>query len=232
MPKKHYPTKTEHKKTIDTMFIVMICILVLATVYASIYVKDFVKDCIAGFIVVGIFYFVQRDYHVPPSIIIMGFIPIVLHLSGVLFHFYEYLIQGIGYDKYIHFANCMFLTIVVFYILIAHAKKEPIKKAITAFLFVLGIGAVAKNMEFFGSQYIHFTGSTMLSEGDFTLQTTSQVLQKLQVSQNLERDMINYDYQWDMLCNTFGAIIGLVIIWILWAVDKRNLKDRIYVHER
>ncbi len=215
-----------HKKTIDMMFIVMAVILILATIYAGIYVSAFVKDCVMELFFVGVFYIVQKEYRLPPIIIILGFIPMITHLCGVLFQFYEYLIQGIGYDKFIHFTNCLVLTIVLFYILIAHSKKAPIQKAIIAVLVVLGIGAVAKNIEFVGSQYIKFSGSTMLSEGDFTLHTNSQMLQTLTISQNLERDMITYDYQWDLLCNTLGAMTGLIIIGILWNVDKNNLKHR------
>ena len=99
-----------------------------------------------------------------------------------------------------------------------------------AFLIVLGIGAVAKNLEFVGSQYMKFTGATMLSEGDYAADIGT-VLQRIEVPTQLQTDMLVYDYQWDMLANTLGALLALGIIAILWRVDKEYLKERTIVHE-
>jgi len=211
------------------MFIAMALITIGFGVYAAFAVPDFVKDCIGGLIIIGIFYLIQRQYYVPPAAVALGFVPILFHLMGVVFGFFEYLIFGAGYDKYVHFLNCLSITIIVFYLLIAHSKKAPVKKAIAALLIVLGIGAVAKNLEFIGSRYMQFTGATMLSEGDFSIGKTPVELNMLPA---LEADFIVYDYQWDLLFNTLGALVALGILAILWNTDKEHLKHRKRVHER
>jgi uncharacterized membrane protein YjdF len=220
-----------NKKKIDIIFIIAIVLLLWLTVISAFISPESVKDCIFAILVMGIFYTVQKRYHVPIIIIIIAILPFFFHLCGVIFLFYEELILGIGYDKIIHFVNAFSGTIVAFYLLIAHSKKMPLLKVFAAILIVVGIGAIVENIEFIGSKYLDMKGPTILSQDSFSASVKNSILKRFTLSEQVQIDMIEQDTPWDMLFNTIGTIAGALVIWMLWHVDKEYLKERTHVHE-
>ena len=220
------PHWAKNKKKINLIFIVIGILLLGYTICAIFTSPESVKDCIFEIIVISIFYIVQKYYHVPIVILIIGVVPIFLHLNGIIFGLYDAFIFGIGYDKIIHFTNAFSGTIVTFYLMIAHSKRMPLLKVAAAILIIVGIGALVENFEFVGSRYFDMKGPTIFSQEGFSQSVQSSILKTLSVSPSVQKDMIEQDTEWDMLFNTLGCITAAIALSILWHVDKDNLRDR------
>ena len=185
--------------------------------------QPFVIDCIFGLAFIGAFYLIEETYPLPPGVIIVGFIPVFLHTIGVVLGLFSMMFFDIGYDKYTHFINSFAVAFVVFFVLIAHSKRDPIKKGIAALLIALGFGSFNEINEFAGSTYLNVTGPTMFSQGD--LENTLMYQEGIRIGKplmpeglsKLKQDFQVYDSYWDMIFNLGGSIAALLLISLLWS---------------
>jgi hypothetical protein len=175
------------------VFVAVMIVTCIYLVIAIIFYPDFIKDCLfilAAFIV---FYFVEKKYPLSLSLVLVGTIPFLIHLSGVMFNFYAYYIGGIGYDKYMHFISGISITLIFAY-WFRKIKYAPL----IAFLIMMGFSGLNEINEFIGQRYIEFTGPTLFSQGD----GLPSSLNDLQV----------YDTWWDMIFDAIGGIVAIIIL--------------------
>ena len=158
----------------------------------------YVPDCIFILAAIGLFYLLEKDHQLEPGMILIGLLPMFLHLVGVIFGAFSWFIADIGFDKYVHLLSSASISIVAFYWLMNNSRNHYVRKAFVALLIAQGFGALNEVNEFIGYEYLHIYGATMFSTGDSLPTVKSQ----LQV----------YDTQWDMIFNLVGALIAVLIV--------------------
>jgi hypothetical protein len=165
------------------------------------YIGDGIFSCLA----IGAFFLLEKKYPLKPWLIVLGIIPFMLELTGLTFGFFAFSLFGFGYDKMLHFANSLMLTILLyFWISTGHKKNTGIKIFIAMFV-MLGFGLLGEISEFLGQRYFHIYSPGMFSQGDLLPST-------------LKNDLINYDTWWDMIMDLAGAIFAGIIL----AVRKKR----------
>jgi uncharacterized membrane protein YjdF len=116
-------------------------------------VTEFLFYAVVLFLAVGALWRWLRRYPFPSRLLVLIEFGILLHFAGGLVHFggarlYDHIYFGVRYDKYVHFANALFATIVVQQLF--HIKHVPVD-AFTRFVIffvVLGLGCVIEICEF------------------------------------------------------------------------------------
>ena len=183
-------------------------ILIVAALMVTVFLIGFVLnhpmyilDCIFAYLVIGIFFFVEKRYPLKSWLIILGTIPFILELTGLTFGFFTFSVFGFGFDKMLHFVNSAILTILFYFWISTDYKQHKGIKIVVAIFVIMGIGSMGEVFEFLGQRYFHIYGSGVFSQGDLLPST-------------LQNDLKNYDTWWDMVLNFFGALFAGIILVI------------------
>lgn len=179
--------------------------------YAIIFKQQFILDTLFCLVAIGVFYLIEQKYPLNPAVIVLGFVPFYFHCSGVLFGFFGLSFFGIGYDKWTHLINSMIVTIVIFYILIAHSKEHIAKFIIIAFLMMLGINLLHEVNEFVGTRYLGILSESLFSQGDGLPPSIS--------------DLQIYDSWWDEIFDIFGGLLAALLLAIIRGLEKHHGRD-------
>ncbi|GIU69469.1 MAG: hypothetical protein KatS3mg002_0705 [Candidatus Woesearchaeota archaeon] len=192
-------------------FIVGALIQLILLLYAVFFNQKFIMDGIFSLVAIGLFYIIEQRYPLNPIIIFFGFIPLYFHNVGVLFGFFGLKIFGLGYDKWAHFINSSIVTIVLFYILIAHSKERIIKHILIAFLIMLGFNLLHEVNEFIGTRYLGIYSESLFSVGDALAPSGS--------------DLQVYDAWWDMIFDIFGGLFAMIFLLITRLLENTHERD-------
>jgi uncharacterized membrane protein YjdF len=184
------------------------CIFIVAALIVTAYLVWFalndplyVFDCIFAYLVMGIFFSLEKKYPLEPGLIILGLIPFMLELTALAFGFFSFSLLGFGYDKMLHFTNSLLITILLFFWISTNHKKHKGIKILIAILVVMGVAAIGEILEFLGQRYFHLYGPGMFSQGDLLPST-------------LKNDLTNYDTWWDMIMALTGAVFAGIALLI------------------
>lgn len=161
----------------------------------------YILDCIFAYLIIGIFYFIEKKYPLKPWLIILGFAPFIIELTGLTFGFFAFEILGFGFDKMLHLVNSFILTILLYFWMSTNHKKHNGVKILIAMLIVMGFGSMGEILEFLGQRYFNIYGPGMFSQGDLLPST-------------LKNDLTNYDAWWDMIINFLGALFAGIVLLI------------------
>jgi hypothetical protein len=160
----------------------------------------YILDCIFAYLIIGIFFFIERKYPLKPWLVILSFIPFIIELTGLALGFFAFEIFGFGFDKMLHLVNSFILTILLYFWMSTNHKKHKGIKILIAMFIVMGFGSMGEILEFLGQRYFHIYSPGMFSMGDLLPST-------------LKNDLTNYDTWWDMILNFLGALsAGIVLI--------------------
>lgn len=207
---------TDMHKIRRNTFIIGASIQTFFLVYAMIFKPQFVMDNIFCLAAIGLFYLLEQKYPLNPAVIVLGFIPLYFHSIGVLFGLFNVLWLGLGYDKWTHFLNSALVTIVIFYVLIAHSKEQIVKHVIIAFMIMLGFNLLHEVNEFVGTRYLGIYSESLFSVGDGLEPSGS--------------DLQVYDAWWDMIFDIWGGMFAAIILFIIRGLEKKHSRD--YFHNR
>lgn len=199
-----------HKIRRDT-FIIGGAIQTFFLVYAMLFKPQFVMDNLFCLVGIGLFYLIEQKYPLNPVVIMLGFIPFYFHNIGVLFGLFSVSWLGLGYDKWTHFLNSMIVTIVIFYILIAHSKEGIVKHVVLAFMVMLGFNLLHEVNEFVGTRYLGIYSESLFSVSDGLAPSGS--------------DLQVYDAWWDMIFDIWGGMLAAIILFIMRGLEKHYGKN-------
>jgi len=136
----------------------------------------YILDCIFTYLVIGVFFLLERKYPLKPWLIILGIVPFMLELTGLTFGFFAFSLFGFGFDKMLHFVNSLILTMLLYFWISTDYKKHKGVRILIAMLVVIGFGSVGEILEFLGQRYFHIYGSGMFSQGTYCLQHYRMIL--------------------------------------------------------
>lgn len=205
---------TDMHKIRRNTFIIGGSIQAFFLVYAMLFKPQFVMDNVFCLAAIGLFYLLEQKYPLNPAVIVLGFIPFYFHNIGVLFGLFSVSWFGLGYDKWTHFLNSMVVTIVIFYVLIAHSKERIVKHVVLAFMVMLGFNLLHEVNEFVGTRYLGIYSESLFSVGDGLAPSGS--------------DLQVYDAWWDMIFDIWGGMLAAIILFIIRGLEKRHGRD--YFH--
>ncbi|MGV8150247.1 MAG: hypothetical protein ACP5NV_00805 [Candidatus Woesearchaeota archaeon] len=161
----------------------------------------YILDCIFAYLVIIIFFFIEKKHPIKPWLIILGCIPFIIELSGLAFGFFAFELFGFGFDKMLHFGNSFMITLLLYFWISTKHKKNDLIKILIAIFVVIGFGSIGEILEFLGQRYFQIYSPGMFSMGDLLPST-------------LKNDLINYDTWWDMILNVLGASTAGIILMI------------------
>jgi len=164
-------------------------------VWFILYYPMYIIDCVFAYIVIIVFFLLEKQFPLKPWLIVLGLIPSLLELTALNFGFFGFSIYGFGFDKMFHITNSFILTtLMYFWISTVYTQHKGIK-IIIAVLIVMGIGSLGEIMEFVGQVYFHMNNAGAFSQGDLLPPT-------------LKNDFTIYDTWWDMISNLIGASLA------------------------
>ena len=161
----------------------------------------FILDCVFAYLIIGVFFFLEKKYPLKPWLIILGIFPFLFELTGLAFGFFAFSLFGFGFDKMLHFMNSLIGVVLLYVWISTDYKKHKGIKILIVMLAVIGIGSIGEIMEFLGQRYFHIYYPGVFSQGDLLPST-------------LKNDLTNYDTWWDMIMNFLGASIAGIILLI------------------
>jgi len=161
----------------------------------------YILDSIFAYLVIIVFFFLERQYPLKPWLIILGVIPFLLELAGLAFGFFAFSLFGVGFDKMLHFVNSLIATILLYFWISTDYKRHKGIKILIAMLVIIGFGSIEEIIEFLGQRYFHIYYPGVFSQGDLLPST-------------LKNDLTNYDTWWDMIFNFLGTSFAGIILAI------------------
>lgn len=192
-------------------FIVGFFLMLVLLIYAILIKSQFVMDCLFSLVLIGLFYLIELRYPLNPVIIVLGMLPLFFHCGGAIFGFFSWYILGLGYDKWSHLINSMLVTIVIFYMLIAHNRDRIMKTVIIAMLMMLGINLLQETVEFIGTRYLGILNESLFSQGDG-------------LPVDLQNDFQVFDTWWDMIFDIFGTLLAGLFIGLMTYLERHHFK--------
>lgn len=108
-----------------------------------------------------------------------------LNLLGEYYFYYHWQY----YDKFLHFAIPLFITVMIYKYFAVNSKGPPKKWLV--FLTVLGVGAFFEIFEYFQSGIFHFPSVGVYANSDLVMPPYSDTI-------------------WDLVCNSLGSLTYLL----------------------